>query len=80
MGGSIYDPTLGRFLQTDPFIQVPMNSQSYIVKREIVRQQRGKKVLILLKCYDKYRGNLYDKCVAIYTLDQIAIMCASWRT
>jgi RHS repeat-associated protein len=29
MGGRIYDPTLGRFLQADPFIQAPKNSQSY---------------------------------------------------
>lgn len=29
MKGRIYDPTLGRFLQADPFIQAPNNSQSY---------------------------------------------------
>ena len=29
MNGRIYDPTLGRFLQADPFIQDPGNSQSY---------------------------------------------------
>ena len=29
MNGRIYDPTLGRFLQADPFIQAPRNSQSY---------------------------------------------------
>jgi hypothetical protein len=29
MGGRIYDPTLGRFLQADPFIQAPQNSQNY---------------------------------------------------
>ena len=29
MGGRIYDPTLGRFLQADPFIQAPSDSQSY---------------------------------------------------
>lgn len=29
MNGRIYDPTLGRFLQADPFIQAPKNSQSY---------------------------------------------------
>lgn len=29
MNGRIYDPTLGRFLQADPHIQAPMNSQSY---------------------------------------------------
>ena len=29
MNGRIYDPTLGRFLQADPFIQYPNNSQSY---------------------------------------------------
>nr|WP_275669235.1 RHS repeat-associated core domain-containing protein [Pseudoalteromonas shioyasakiensis] len=29
MNGRIYDPTLGRFLQADPFIQFPDNSQSY---------------------------------------------------
>jgi len=29
MGGRIYDPTLGRFLQADPFIQAPKNSQNY---------------------------------------------------
>jgi RHS repeat-associated protein len=29
MGGRIYDPTLGRFLQADPHIQAPMNSQNY---------------------------------------------------
>jgi RHS repeat-associated protein len=29
MGGRIYDPVLGRFLQADPFIQAPKNSQSY---------------------------------------------------
>jgi RHS repeat-associated protein len=29
MNGRIYDPTLGRFLQADPFIQAPSNSQSY---------------------------------------------------
>ncbi|QOL26172.1 DUF2778 domain-containing protein [Thalassotalea sp. LPB0316] len=29
MNGRIYDPTLGRFLQADPIIQAPMNSQSY---------------------------------------------------
>ncbi|WP_276755497.1 RHS repeat-associated core domain-containing protein [Pseudoalteromonas marina] len=29
MGGRIYDATLGRFLQADPHIQAPMNSQSY---------------------------------------------------
>jgi len=29
MNGRIYDPTLGRFLQADPFIQAPTNSQSY---------------------------------------------------
>jgi RHS repeat-associated protein len=29
MNGRIYDPTLGRFLQADPFIQFPKNSQSY---------------------------------------------------
>lgn len=29
MNGRIYDPTLGRFLQADPYIQAPENSQSY---------------------------------------------------
>ncbi|MBA6302857.1 RHS repeat-associated core domain-containing protein [Colwellia sp. MB02u-14] len=29
MNGRIYDPTLGRFLQADPLIQAPDNSQSY---------------------------------------------------
>ncbi|TMO70331.1 RHS repeat domain-containing protein [Pseudoalteromonas aurantia] len=29
MNGRIYDPTIGRFLQADPFIQAPSNSQSY---------------------------------------------------
>ena len=29
MNGRIYDPTLGRFLQTDPYIQAPKNSQNY---------------------------------------------------
>ncbi|CAD5287905.1 putative RHS repeat-associated core domain-containing protein [Alteromonas sp. 38] len=29
MNGRIYDPTLGRFLQADPFIQAPLNSQNY---------------------------------------------------
>ncbi|ALU44680.1 toxin TcdB middle/N-terminal domain-containing protein [Pseudoalteromonas rubra] len=29
MNGRIYDPTLGRFLQADPYIQAPQNSQSY---------------------------------------------------
>jgi hypothetical protein len=28
MIGRIYDPTLGRFLQADPFIQAPYNTQS----------------------------------------------------
>ena len=28
MGGRIYDPILGRFLQADPFVQAPGNSQS----------------------------------------------------
>jgi hypothetical protein len=28
MNGRIYDPTLGRFLQADPHIQAPKNSQS----------------------------------------------------
>ncbi|MFC3122944.1 RHS repeat-associated core domain-containing protein [Agaribacter flavus] len=29
MNGRIYDPTLGRFLQADPHVQAPSNSQSY---------------------------------------------------
>lgn len=29
MNGRIYDPTLGRFLQADPHIQAPNNTQSY---------------------------------------------------
>ncbi|WP_284244624.1 RHS repeat-associated core domain-containing protein [Thalassotalea insulae] len=29
MNGRIYDPTLGRFLQADPIIQAPSDSQSY---------------------------------------------------
>jgi hypothetical protein len=29
MGGRIYDATLGRFLQADPFVQAPKNSQNY---------------------------------------------------
>lgn len=29
MNGRIYDPTLGKFLQADPHIQAPSNSQSY---------------------------------------------------
>jgi hypothetical protein len=29
MGGRIYDPTLGRFLQADPHVQAPRNSQNY---------------------------------------------------
>ena len=29
MSGRIYDPTLGRFLQADPHIQAPNNSQNY---------------------------------------------------
>ncbi|MFC3122512.1 RHS repeat domain-containing protein [Agaribacter flavus] len=29
MNGRIYDPTLGRFLQADPFIQALSNSQNY---------------------------------------------------
>ncbi|GKW52965.1 hypothetical protein NCCP2140_20180 [Pseudoalteromonas sp. NCCP-2140] len=29
MNGRIYDPTLGRFLQADPNIQAPLNSQNY---------------------------------------------------
>ncbi|KPZ73140.1 tRNA nuclease WapA precursor [Shewanella sp. P1-14-1] len=29
MGGRIYDPTLARFMQADPFIQAPTNLQNY---------------------------------------------------
>lgn len=29
MKGRIYDPTVGRMLQADPFIQAPLNSQNY---------------------------------------------------
>lgn len=29
MKGRIYDPTLGRFMQADPHIQAPLNSQNY---------------------------------------------------
>jgi RHS repeat-associated protein len=29
MGGRIYDPNLGRFLQADPYVQDPTNSQSF---------------------------------------------------
>ncbi|MGO2129034.1 MAG: FG-GAP-like repeat-containing protein [Pseudoalteromonas prydzensis] len=29
MNGRIYDPTLGRFVQADPFVQAPLYSQSY---------------------------------------------------
>ena len=29
MNGRIYDPTLGGFLQADPHIQAPKNSQNY---------------------------------------------------
>ncbi|MFC4700693.1 RHS repeat domain-containing protein [Glaciecola siphonariae] len=29
MGGRIYDPTLGRFMQADPFVQAPKNTQTY---------------------------------------------------
>jgi RHS repeat-associated protein len=29
MNGRIYDPTIGRFMQADPFIQAPNNSQNY---------------------------------------------------
>lgn len=29
MNGRIYDPLVGRFMSADPFIQAPMNSQSY---------------------------------------------------
>ncbi len=29
MGGRVYDPILGRFLQADPFIQQPENSQNF---------------------------------------------------
>ncbi len=29
MNGRVYDPELGRFLSADPYIQQPMNSQSY---------------------------------------------------
>ncbi|MBW8184280.1 toxin TcdB middle/N-terminal domain-containing protein [Shewanella nanhaiensis] len=29
MGGRIYDPTLARFMQADPFIQAPSNLQNY---------------------------------------------------
>ncbi|PKI02518.1 RHS repeat-associated core domain-containing protein [Glaciecola sp. 33A] len=29
MKGRIYDPTIGRFMQADPFIQAPNNSQNY---------------------------------------------------
>ncbi|AWB65925.1 hypothetical protein C2869_05465 [Saccharobesus litoralis] len=29
MNGRIYDPTIGRFLQADPHIQAPNNSQNY---------------------------------------------------
>ncbi len=29
MSGRIYDPTIGRFLQADPFVQAPNNTQNY---------------------------------------------------
>lgn len=29
MGSRIYDPILGRFLQADPFVQAPHNTQNY---------------------------------------------------
>ncbi|WMN60702.1 hypothetical protein NI389_05205 [Pseudoalteromonas xiamenensis] len=29
MGGRIYDPTLGRFMQADPFVQEPTSAQSF---------------------------------------------------
>ena len=29
MNGRVYDPQIGRFLSTDPYIQSPYNTQSY---------------------------------------------------
>lgn len=29
MNGRVYDPAIGRFLSADPYIQFPLNTQSY---------------------------------------------------
>jgi RHS repeat-associated protein len=73
MGGRIYDPTLGRFLQADPLIQAPTDSQSYnryaYVRNNPMSMTDPTGYSWLSKAWDKikpYVGAIAGIVVAIY--------------
>ena len=81
MNGRIYDPTLGRFLQADPFIQAPDNMQnynrySYVLNNPMsMTDPSGYFFDKLFKAYNKMLGDLAP-VVAI----GIGIATGGWAT
>jgi RHS repeat-associated protein len=65
MNGRIYDPTLGRFLQADPHIQAPNNSQSYNRFSYVFNNPLSYTDPSGFSAWTKFRDNILKPVVAI---------------
>jgi RHS repeat-associated protein len=84
MNGRIYDPTLGRFLQADPFIQAPNNSQnynrySYVLNNPLsYTDPSGYFFKSLFKAVKKYWRVIAAAVVTYFTAGVASGWAASW--
>ena len=84
MNGRIYDPTLGRFLQADPHIQAPMNSQnynrySYVLNNPLsYTDPSGYFFKSLFKAVKKYWRVIAAAAVTYFTAGAAAGWAAGW--
>ena len=65
MGGRIYDPILGRFLQADPFIQAPKDSQNYNRYSYVMNNPMSYTDPSGFGAWSKFRDNILEPVVAI---------------
>ncbi|TRY33420.1 FG-GAP-like repeat-containing protein [Aliiglaciecola sp. M165] len=83
MNGRIYDPSLGRFLQADPFIQAPKNSQSfnrysYIINNPLSGTDPSGYIFSIFKPFNNFAKQILRSVASVPVLNAVAQAAACY--